>query len=167
MVDKDLLSLQEARSLVRGAREAQAYLSQLSQEQVDDLIRTVAENGIKHAETLAKLAVEETGFGKWEDKRAKNLLATRDLLANILPMKTIGIVHEDPAKKMLEIATPAGVVAALVPSTNPTSTTLYKSLIALKAGNAIVISPHPSALRCIGKTIEVIQEALQAKGATG
>ncbi|MBM9613748.1 acetaldehyde dehydrogenase (acetylating) [Desulfobulbus rhabdoformis] len=165
MVDKDLLSLQEARSLVRGAREAQAYLSQLSQEQVDDLIRAVAENGMKHAEALAKMAVEETGFGKWEDKRAKNLLATRDLLANILPMKTIGIVHEDPAKKMLEIATPAGVVAALVPSTNPTSTTLYKSLIALKAGNAIVISPHPSALRCISKTIEVIQEALQAQGA--
>ena len=165
MVDKDLLSLQEARSLVRGARKAQAFLAQLSQQKVDDLVRAVAENGIKHAEELAKMAVEETGFGKWADKKAKNLLATRDLLAHIAPMKTIGIVNEDNERKLLDIATPAGVIAALVPSTNPTSTTFYKAIISLKAGNAVVFSPHPSALKCIGATIEVIQEALRDQGA--
>ncbi|WDP90328.1 MAG: acetaldehyde dehydrogenase (acetylating) [Desulfobacter sp.] len=165
VVDKDLLSLQEARSLVRGARKAQEFLAGLSQERVDAMVNAIAEKGQANAEELAKMAMEETGFGKWEDKKAKNILATRDLYAHIAPMKTMGIINEDRDKKILEIASPAGVIAALIPSTNPTSTTFYKAMISLKAGNAVVFSPHPSAAGCIRKTVEVIQEALASQGA--
>ncbi len=165
MVDKDLLSIQEARALVRGARKAQGFLSGLSQEKVDALTQAIAGAGEAHAEELAKMAVEDTGFGKWEDKQAKNYLATKSLYEHISPMKTIGIVKEDKEKKLLEIATPAGVIAALIPSTNPTSTTLYKAMIAIKAGNAIVFSPHPSAANCIRRTVEIIQVALISQGA--
>lgn len=165
MVDKDLLSIQEARALVRSCRKAQAFLGALSQDRVDALTRGIAEAGEAHAEELARMAVEDTGFGKWEDKKAKNILASRSLYDHISPMKTIGIINEDNDKKLLEIATPAGVIAALVPSTNPTSTTLYKAMIAVKAGNAIVFSPHPSAANCIRRTVEIIQEALATQGA--
>lgn len=165
MVDKDLLSMQEARSLVRGARIAQTALAEMSQEKVDQLTKAIAEAGVAGAEQLAKLAVEDTGFGVWQDKMAKNMLASEALYKHISPMKTIGIINDDRAKKMLEIATPAGVIAALIPSTNPTSTTIYKAMIAIKAGNSIVFSPHPSALNCIRQTVEAIQQALSANGA--
>ncbi|MCG8683573.1 MAG: acetaldehyde dehydrogenase (acetylating) [Desulfobacterales bacterium] len=165
MVDKDLLSMQEARALVRSARNAQSALAALSQDQVDTLTCAIAQAGETHAEELAKMAVEDTGFGKWEDKQAKNILASRSLYEYISPMKTMGIIKEDKEKKLLEIATPAGVIAALIPSTNPTSTTLYKAMIAIKAGNAIVFSPHPSASNCIRRTVELIQGALTANGA--
>ena len=165
MVDKDLLSMQEARSLVRAAREAQASLACMDQDKVDRLTKAISEAGVANAERLARLAVEETGFGKWQDKKAKNMLASEALYNHISPMKTIGIINEDTKNKILQIATPAGVIAALVPSTNPTSTTLYKAMIAIKSGNGIVFSPHPSALDCIRQTVEVIQNALTAQGA--
>ncbi|MCP4119911.1 MAG: aldehyde dehydrogenase family protein, partial [Desulfobacteraceae bacterium] len=165
MVDKDLLSIQEARSLVRAARTAQAILAEMNQEQVDDLMLAISVAAAKEAECLAKLANEETGFGKWADKKAKNILASEKLYTCIKDMKTIGIVNEDKDQKILEIATPAGVIAGIIPSTNPTSTTIYKSMISIKAGNAIVFTPHPSAGKCIGKTVEIIRAALKAKGA--
>ncbi len=165
MVDKDLLSIQEARALVRSGRRAQEYLAGLSQAQVDELTRAMAETGEAHARELADMAVEDTGFGKAEDKEAKNLLASRSLYAHIAPMKTMGIIQEDSEKGLLEIATPAGVIAALIPSTNPTSTTLYKAIISVKAGNAVVFSPHPSAVDCIRRTVELLQAALRSKGA--
>lgn len=165
MVDKDLLSMQEARSLIRAANAAQATLSEMSQEQVDELTKAISEAGVSQAESLAKLAVKDTGFGIWQDKKAKNMLAAETLYRHISSMKTIGIINEDVDKKILELATPAGVIAALVPSTNPTSTTIYKAMIAIKSGNAIVFSPHPSALECIQKTVEAIQGALTSKGA--
>lgn len=165
MVDKDLLSMQEARSLVRAAKAAQATLAGMSQDKVDQLTGAISEAGIANAERLARLAVEETGFGKWQDKKAKNMLASDALYKHISSMKTIGIINEDTEKKILQIATPAGVIAALIPSTNPTSTTIYKAMIAVKSGNAIVFSPHPSALDCIRQTVEVIQNALLSQGA--
>lgn len=164
MVDKDLLSVQEARSLVRAARQAQAGFAALGQAQVDAVVEAVAKAAASQAEALAALAVEETGFGKVQDKKTKNILASEKLLAAIRDMKTIGVLCDDKARKLVEIAVPVGVIAGIVPSTNPTSTTIYKSMIALKAGNAIVFTPHPSARKCIGKTVEIIRGALAQCG---
>ncbi|MFT4301632.1 MAG: acetaldehyde dehydrogenase (acetylating) [Desulfovibrio sp.] len=162
MVDKDLLSIQEARALVRAARKAQPEFAQLTQDRVNEVVRAVSEATAAQAETLANMAVEETGFGKPQDKKIKNLLASEKVYACIKDMKTIGELHSDPVSKIVEIAVPVGVIAGIVPSTNPTSTVIYKSLIALKAGNAIVFTPHPSARNCIAKTVETIQSALRA-----
>lgn len=164
MVDKDLLSIQEARSLVRAAKKAQLEFSQIGQEKVDAVVKAVAEAAASQAEALAALAVEETGFGKVQDKKVKNLLASQKLYDAIKDMKTIGILHEDKVARITEVAVPVGVIAGIVPSTNPTSTVIYKSMIALKAGNAIVFTPHPSARKCIGKTVEMIQNVLHNCG---
>ncbi|MBI4806560.1 MAG: acetaldehyde dehydrogenase (acetylating) [Desulfovibrio sp.] len=160
MVDKDLLSIQEARSLVRSARKAQAEFVELGQERVDAIIKAIAQATAAQAEALGALAVEETGFGKVLDKKAKNILASTQLYDAIKDMKTIGVLREDKANKIVEIAMPMGVIAGIIPSTNPTSTTIYKSIIALKSGNAIVFTPHPSARKCIGKTVEIIRDVL-------
>lgn len=164
MVDQDLLSIQEARALVRAARKAQADYAQLSQERVDAVVKAVSEAAAAQAETLAVMAAEETGFGKPQDKKIKNILASEKVYAAIKDMKTIGVLNDDKVRKVVEIAVPVGVIAGIVPSTNPTSTTIYKSLISLKAGNAIVFTPHPSAKKCIAKTVEVIQGALRNCG---
>lgn len=164
MVDRDLLSIQEARALVRAARKAQEEFALFSQEKVDAIVKAIAEAAAAHAEPLAVLAVEETGFGKVADKKVKNLLASEKLLAAIKDMKTIGVLCDDKVKKIVEIATPMGVIAGIIPSTNPTSTTIYKSMIALKSGNAIVFTPHPSAKKCIGKTVEIIRGVLKNCG---
>ncbi|MCG8472908.1 MAG: aldehyde dehydrogenase family protein, partial [Desulfobacterales bacterium] len=153
MVDKDLLSIQETRALVRAARAAQPTLASAGQERVDALIEAIAKVGKEMAEELGKMASQETGFGKWEDKKLKNIQATEKLVEYYRGMKTIGILSEDKEKKMVEIAAPMGVIAGLLPSTNPTSTTFYKAIISLKSGNAIVFSPHPSALKCITATV--------------
>ena len=164
MVDKDLLSIQEARALVHSARSAQNEFAQLSQERVDSIVKAIAESATRQANELAQLAVEETGFGKVEDKTTKNLLASEKLYEAIKDMKTIGVINNDIAKKIIEIAVPIGVIAGIVPSTNPTSTTIYKSLISLKSGNAIVFTPHPSASKCIAKTVTLIRETLRSCG---
>ncbi len=148
--DKDLASISEARSLARAAKQAQPLLAELSQEQIDRIVTAMADAVTPHAEALARLAVEETGYGVVADKVQKNLFSSRQVYEFIAPMKTVGVVNRIPDdRKVLEIAEPFGVVAAIVPSTNPTSTAIYKVLIALKARCPIVISPHPSAARCI------------------
>lgn len=164
MVDKDLLSIQEARSLVRAARKAQADFAQLGQERVDTIVKTIADAAAAHAQSLAELAVEETGFGKVQDKKVKNLLASETLYEAIKDMKTIGVLNDDTTQKLVEIAVPVGVIAGIIPSTNPTSTTIYKALIALKSGNAIVFTPHPSARKCIARTVEIIRDMLMSCG---
>ena len=164
MVDKDLLSIQEARALVRSARVAQAEFAGCDQDKVDAVIRAVAKAAAAQAEPLARLAVEETGFGKVEDKKTKNMLASEKLLQAIEGMRTVGVISEDTAHKIVEIAVPVGVIAGIIPSTNPTSTTIYKAIIALKAGNAIVFTPHPSARKCIGRTVEIIRDTLSQCG---
>lgn len=165
MVDKDLLSIQEARSLVRAAKKAQAEFGQYDQERVDSIIKAIADAAKDQAESLAALAVEETGFGIVRDKKAKNLLASERLYEAIKDMKTIGVLTDDKERKLVEIAVPMGVIAGIIPSTNPTSTTIYKSIIALKSGNAIVFTPHPSAKKCIGKTVAMIRKTLHDCGA--
>jgi len=164
MLDKDLASVQEARILVRSAKEAQAVLAEKGQAFIDNLTEALATAASAQAEQLARLAVEETGFGRWQDKTVKNMLASDKLLQHIRPMKTIGIIGEDKQKKIVEIATPVGVIAALIPSTNPTSTAIYKAIIAIKAGNAIVLSPHPSARNCISEVVEVLRGVLKQQG---
>jgi len=164
MVDKDLLSIQEARSLVRSAQKARLEIRKLNQSQIDAVTEAIGKSAVQNAELLAKHAVEDTGFGRWEDKKQKNLLASEMLLDNIRGMKTVGIIGEDDEEGIWEIAKPAGVIAALIPSTNPTSTTIFKAIIALKAGNAIVFAPHPSAINCINATVDMIKRVLAEQG---
>ena len=163
--DRDLASVAEARALARRAKAAQAVLGELSQIQIDAIVDQMAAAVRPHAEALARLAVEETGFGVVADKVQKNLFSSDRVHAFIKPMKTVGVVARLEDKRVIEIAEPFGVVAAIVPSTNPTSTAIYKILIALKARCAIVISPHPSAARCITRVAEIMAEAAARAGA--
>ena len=163
--DRDLASIAEARALARRAKAAQALLGELSQHQIDAIVDQMAAAVRPHAEALARLAVEETGFGVVADKVQKNLFSSDRVHAFIKPMKTVGVVARLEDKKVIEIAEPFGVVAAIVPSTNPTSTAIYKILIAIKARCAIVVSPHPSAARCITRVAEIMAEAATRAGA--
>ncbi len=163
--DKDLASISEARALARAARQAQTQLAELSQEQIDAIVTAMAQAVTPHAEALARLAVEETGYGVVADKVQKNLFGSCQVYEFIRPIRTVGVVNRIEDKKIIEIAEPFGVVAAIVPSTNPTSTAIYKVLIALKARCAIVVSPHPSAVRCITRTVEIMAEAAARAGA--
>lgn len=161
----NLLSIQEARELVEKACKAQALYSQLSQAEVDEIVRCTAEIAERDSERLARLAVDETGFGVYEHKIVKNRFASRAVYESIKELRTVGIINEDKERKILEIATPVGVIAALVPCTNPTSTVIFKTLIALKSGNAIVFSPHPSALGCITETVSTLKDIAHKVGA--
>ncbi len=160
--DRDLYSIQEVRNAVKAAKAAQAIYRTFDQAKVDGIVAKIAQACAANAEKLAKMAVEETGFGIWQDKVLKNLLGSSITYDYIKDMKTVGILCEDKEKGLMEIGVPMGVVAALIPSTNPTSTVMYKVLISLKSGNGIVISPHPSAKNCIVETYKVIIEAARA-----
>ncbi|MGL4677245.1 MAG: acetaldehyde dehydrogenase (acetylating) [Brevinema sp.] len=162
--DRDLLSIQNVRDLIRKAQKAQATYSLLNQEKIDEIVGHMAQSLTKHANTLASMAVDETGFGKQEDKVIKNLLASVGVYEYIKNQRVVGILHDCPTTKVISVGVPVGVVSGLVPSTNPTSTTIYKAMIALKSGNAIIFSPHPSALKCITHTVELIKKAIQEKG---
>jgi acetaldehyde dehydrogenase (acetylating) len=163
--DRDLASIAEARALARKAKIAQGILAEFSQPQIDAIVDAMAAAVTPHAELLARLAVEETTFGVVADKVQKNLFSSQQVYEFIRPMKTVGVVNRLEDRKVIEIAEPFGVVAAIVPSTNPTSTAIYKILIALKARCAIVISPHPSAVRCITRVAEIMNEAARSAGA--
>ncbi|MGE0461494.1 MAG: aldehyde dehydrogenase family protein [Vicinamibacterales bacterium] len=162
--DRDLASIAEARALARRARAAQALLAEYSQAQIDAIVDAMAAAVTPHAEALARLAVEETGYGVVADKIQKNLFASERVHAFIRPMATVGVVRRDEAKKIVEIAEPFGVVAAIVPSTNPTSTAIYKLLISIKARCAVVLSPHPAAARCITRAAEIMHDAARRAG---
>ncbi|MBQ6997693.1 MAG: acetaldehyde dehydrogenase (acetylating) [Oscillospiraceae bacterium] len=163
--DKDLRSIQEVRDLVAKAKAAQEIYAGFSQSKVDAIVKAVAEACAANAQRLAKMAVEETGFGIWQDKILKNLLGSAITYDSIKDLKTVGILSEDSEKKVWEVAVPMGIVAALIPSTNPTSTVMYKTLISLKSGNAIILSPHPNAKNCILETFQIISRAAAAAGA--
>ena len=163
--DRDLTSISEARTLVRRAREAAPALAELSQEQIDAIVDAMAAAVTPQAEALARLAHEETGYGNVPDKIQKNLFASERIYQFIRPMKTVGVIRRLDDRKVIEIAEPFGVVAAIVPSTNPTSTAIYKILIAIKARCPIVISPHPAATRCITRAAEIMQDAARRAGA--
>ncbi|MDZ7310476.1 MAG: acetaldehyde dehydrogenase (acetylating) [candidate division KSB1 bacterium] len=165
LMDQDLQSIQEVRTLVTKARDAFLRYKEFSQEQVDRIVAAMAEAGFKASERLARMAVEETKYGKVGDKIIKNQFATRDLYEFIKNLKTVGVIREDAKNKILEIAEPMGVVAAVVPTTNPTSTAMFKCIIALKARNAIVVSPHPRAQNCTQEAVHVMRQAAESAGA--
>lgn len=164
LTDRDLASAAEAVALARKARAAQRLLAEFTQEQIDAIVARMAAVAEAHAEPLARLAVDETGYGVVADKVAKNLFAARDVHAFIRPMRTVGVVARHEDRKIVEIAEPFGVVAAIVPSTNPTSTAIYKLLISIKARCGVVLSPHPSAARCITRTATLLNDAAREAG---
>ncbi len=163
--DRDLASIAEARAMARRAKQAWLELAEFSQERIDGIVDAMAAAATAQAEALARLAVEETGYGVVDDKIQKNLLASQKVHAFIRPMKTVGVVARHEERRVIDIAEPFGVVAAVVPSTNPTSTAIYKILIALKARCTIVLSPHPAAVKCISRVAEVMDEAARRAGA--
>lgn len=164
LLDKDLVSIQEVRNLLKKAYEAQKILATFNQEQIDRIVKAIADAGYANAEKLAKMANEETGFGLWQDKVIKNVFGSKVIYEAIKDEKTVGILKDDKQNKVLEIGIPMGVVAGIVPSTNPTSTVMYKAQISLKGGNAIVFSPHPGAKNAIVETVKIISEAAEAAG---
>jgi len=163
--DDDLRSIQESRNLARLGKIAAEQFAAYSDEQVDRILQSMVQAAEENAEILAEMAVEDTGFGKVEDKTYKNHMASTLVYDYIKDMKCGGILREDPVNKMMEVADPMGLLMGIIPSTNPTSTVIYKSMIALKARNAIVFSPHPSALRCTLKAATLMRQAAVAAGA--
>lgn len=163
-IDNDLLSVQEARILVENAREAQKILATYPQEKLDKIVGQMAKAAYKNAKELAIMSYEETGFGKWQDKFIKNIFASDFLYKKIKDMKVVGIISEDQENRTMDIGVPVGVIVALPPSTNPVSTTIYKALIAIKSGNAIVFSPHPKAKKTIGKVLDILIRAAEESG---
>ena len=164
-MDRDLASVQEARDLVRRADEAQRAFAHATQAETDRVVEAMGRAASAEAERLARLAVDETGMGRYEDKVLKNRFAADDVLRYVLPLKTVGVIRDLPEIGVTELAVPMGVVAALIPTTNPTSTAIYKALISVKARNAVVMSPHPRAVQCIGETVRVLAEAAAGAGA--
>ncbi|HWN09905.1 MAG TPA: aldehyde dehydrogenase family protein [Pyrinomonadaceae bacterium] len=160
--DKDLVSVQQARDLVDGAHKAQAELARFDQARIDRICETMSKVALREAARLGAMAVEETGFGIPDDKREKNRFAAEDVWNYFRGLRTVGVVSE--SKDVVEIASPRGVVAGIIPSTNPTSTAIFKVLIAIKSRNSIVLSPHPSAAKCINETVRVMREAGEKEG---
>ncbi len=164
-MDKDLQARQEARDLLAQAQQAQKTLRTFSQQQLDRIVKAICEAIYTASAELADMAVRETGFGNVEDKITKNQFASRRVWDAVKDMRTVGVLKEAPGEKLWEVGVPVGVIAAIVPSTNPTSTVCYKAMIALKAGNAIVFSPHPKAITCTLRAAQIAARAAEAAGA--
>ncbi len=164
-LDGDLRSVHEARTLTRAAAAAQAQLEGASQQQVDAIVEAMAAAGLRESARLAAMAVEETGYGNVDDKIAKNNFVLEQVVEAMRGMRTVGVIGEDAEAGVREIAEPVGVVAGIIPTTNPTSTAMFKCLIALKARCGVVLSPHPNAKACIKAAADVMHEAAVAAGA--
>src|SRR6187431_3726422 len=156
-VDKDLVSVQQARDLVEAAHRAQAQVAEFDQAKIDRICEAMARAALGEAARLGAMAVEETGYGVADDKREKNRFAAEDVWNYFRGLRTVGVVSE--SKDVVEIASPRGVVAGIIPSTNPTSTAIFKVLISIKSRNTVVLSPHPSAAKCINETARVMRDA--------
>lgn len=163
--DYDLRSVQEVRNLARLGKIAADQIAEFSEEKIDKILRNMVKAAKENAVSLARMAVEETGFGKVEDKTFKNHMASSVLYESIRGMRTIGVIKEDPDKNVIDIAEPVGLIMGIVPSTNPTSTAIFKSIIAIKSRNGIVFSPHPSAAKCTMNAVRLMHEAAVAAGA--
>lgn len=165
MFDKDLRSVQEARDLTRKGKVAADQIATFSEEQIDQILQNMKNAASKYAVGLAERAVEETGFGKVLDKTYKNHAASQLLYEEIKNEKTVGIIAENTVKGTFDVAEPVGLVLGIIPSTNPTSTVIFKAMIALKSRNAIVFSPHPTAVNCTKKAADLLNRAAVAAGA--
>lgn len=164
-MDNDLKALQDVRDALVRAKKAGEALARFSQAEIDRVAKAMCMAGSREAQRLARLAVEETGMGVVDSKTLKNRVATDLLWKDIRNVQTVGVLRKDEKARVYEIAAPMGTVAAVVPTTNPTSTALYKCIIALKARNPIVVSPHPRAVSCIAESCKVVGEAAVRAGA--
>lgn len=164
IIDNDLLSIQEARILAENAREAQQKLATFPQEKLDEIVERMAEEIAKHVRELAVMSSEETDYGRWEDKCVKNRFVCEYLPTKLRGMRCVGIINEDHERKMMDVGVPMGVIIALPPATSPVSTTIYKALIAIKSGNAIIFSPHPRAKETICKTLDILIQSAEGYG---
>ena len=164
IIDNDLLSIQEARILAENAYHAQQWLALLPQEQLHTFVEAMADAVQPHIEELAVLSADETDFGNWKDKYAKNHFVCTYLREQLRGKRYVGVISDDPQKGIVDIGVPMGVIAALCPATSPVSTTIYKTLIAIKSGNAIVFSPHPRAKETIGRALDIMIAAGEAAG---
>jgi len=151
--------------IIRKAKHAATELRKLKQQQVDHLVRAVYLAAMDNRVRLAKMAVEETNLGVWQDKVVKNVIASQLVYDHIKNLKTVGVISEDPISGILELARPIGPILALVPVTNPTSTTIFKILITMKTRNPVIISGNPSAKNCVAETARVCYEAALGAGA--
>ncbi|HDR8245024.1 bifunctional acetaldehyde-CoA/alcohol dehydrogenase [Bacillus thuringiensis] len=166
VVIKDENDVQEVvNTLVENGKEALKALESYTQEQVDHIVHEMALSGLDQHMPLAKMAVEETGRGVYEDKCTKNIFATEYIWHSIKKDKTVGIIHEDPHEEVIEIAEPVGVVAGVTPVTNPTSTTMFKAIIAMKTRNPIIFAFHPSAQQCSVAAAKILRDAAIRAGA--
>src|SRR3954454_19294428 len=165
MGDKDLQAQQEARDAVEAASFAFQTVAKFNQPKIDEICEAMSRVALAESARLGKLANQETGFGKAEDKREKNRFAAEDVWNYFRGMKTVGVVRDTDS--IVEIASPRGVVAAIIPSTNPTSTAIFKIIIAIKSCNTIVLSPHPSAAGCISETARVMRDEAVKLGLPG
>ncbi|PID61818.1 MAG: acetaldehyde dehydrogenase [Ignavibacteriae bacterium] len=164
-LDKDIKSTQEVRDLVKKAKAAQLEFKHFNQAQVNKIVEAMADAGYEASERLAKMAHKETGFGNWKDKVVKNQFGSRNVYNSIKDLKTVGVIEVKENGKIVNIAEPMGVVAALIPSTNPTSTAFFKTIISLKTRNAIVASPHPRAVNCTTEALKILSNAAVKAGA--
>lgn len=164
-LDKDLVSIQEARDLAQIARDAQKIWGNATQNEVDRVCAAMAQAAFEASSRLGRMAVDETGFGVPGHKKLKNEFASKMIWESIRDIKTVGIINHDPERRLYEIAWPMGVIAALIPSTNPTSTIMAKVLTSVKARNAIVVAPHPSASKCSFETVKLMADVAEREGA--
>ncbi len=164
IIDYDLLSVQEARILAENAREAQKIMATFSQEKLNDIVEHMAKTIAKHIRELAEMSCNETEYGKCEDKYLKNKFVCENLIYKLKGMRCVGVIHEDKENKLMDVGVPMGVIVALCPATSPVSTTIYKTLIAIKSGNAILFSPHPRAKNTICKTLDILIGAAEERG---
>ncbi|MBN7774439.1 aldehyde dehydrogenase family protein [Clostridium aminobutyricum] len=164
IIDNDLLSIQEARILVENAHEAQKMLTTFPQEKLDVIVERMAEEVGKHASELAKLSQEETDYGRWQDKLIKNRFVCEYLRNSLRNLRCVGIIHEDKKNRTMDVGVPIGVIVALCPATSPVSTTIYKALIAIKSGNAIIFSPHPRAKKTMHAVLDILIRAAEGYG---
>ncbi len=157
MAESSSLALVE--EIMAKARQAAAIFSQLDQEHTDRIVRAVYEAAFRNRVKLAKLAHQETGMGKWQDKVLKNVVATQFVYEDIKDLKSVGIISDDPETGIVEIAQPMGPILAIIPVTNPTSTVCFKVLIALKTRNPLIISPSRKAKQCSAEAARICYEA--------
>jgi acetaldehyde dehydrogenase (acetylating) len=164
-MDPDLAALAEARVKAKEARRAFEAFNGATQADVDAIVRAMAAAGTAGAEELARLAVTETGYGVYEDKIVKNKYNTIFVAASMATMRTIGVLWVDERNRVTAVGSPMGVIAGVIPVTNPTSTVLFKCMAAVKSGNAIVCAPHPRAARCCVRAAEIMADAAVKAGA--
>src|SRR5271167_1027084 len=167
---ENVASLSEERTaylegLVNQARTAAAIFTQFTQEDVDHIVKSMVLAGLEQAQHLARLAFEETKLGVWEDKVIKNMVATEFAYNYVKDKRTVGIIREIPERNLVEMAEPIGVIFSITPITNPTSTVLFKCIIAIKTRNAVIFSPHPNAWRCCSEAVKIMYEAAVKHGA--